>query len=369
MNKLFTPLDYTDLHFKHRIVMAPMTRCRSSQPGNVPNEVMATYYGQRASAALIVSEATQISPQGQGYSFTPGIYSAEQVAGWRLVTDAVHQHGGLIYSQLWHVGRMSHAMFQQGGAPVAPSAIAVPEGTGVWVHDGKEGKMVPCTPPRALTLDEIHAVQDDFVKAAKNAKAAGFDGIELHAANGYLIDQFLRTTSNQRTDEYGGSVENRIRFLLEIVQRLLDVFPAQRIGVRFAPHNMSRGMDDAGTPETVLAAMRELNRLGVGYVHFAEADWDEAPAVPEAFRVAAREAFSGLIIVAGNYNAERAEQVLSAGWVDLVAFGRPFVANPDFPARLQAGYPMAEMKPEYLFGGSALGYADYSAYHSAYQAG
>jgi N-ethylmaleimide reductase len=362
MNKLFEPFDFFGLHFTSRVVMAPMTRCRSSQPGNVPNDLMAEYYGQRTSAALIISEATHVSQQGQGYSFTPGIHSQEQLSGWKKITARVHQNGGQMFCQLWHVGRMSHSMFQNGESPVAPSAISVPAGTSVWVHDGKEGKMVPCTPPRALSLNEISGIQDDFVNAAKNAKAAGFDGIEIHGANGYLIDEFLRTTSNQRTDQYGGSPENRIRFLIGLIDKLRDVYPAHRTGVRFSPHNTSRGMNDPQAPDTVLKAIRQLNDMGIGYIHFAEADWDEAPEIPVGFRLEARRTFSGLIIVAGKYEKARAKKILNERLADLVAFGRPFVANPDLPVRMKHNLSFAELKPDLLYGGDALGYTDYPSW-------
>jgi len=361
MNPLFAPFSFKDLNFQNRIVMPPMTRCRSAQPGNVPTELMAEFYAQRASAGLIIVEATQISEDGQGYSFTPGVHSAEQVAGWRKVTDAVHAAGGTIFLQLWHTGRMSHERFHDGEPPMAPSAVPIGDDTGVWIanEDGPGGEMVKCTPPRAMTLDDIARVQDDYVRAIENAREAGFDGVELHGANGYLIDQFLRKSSNQRTDAYGGSPENRIRFLMEILERAVKVYPPSRIGVRFAPHNQTRGMDDPETPQTVLLAMARMAALDIGYTHFAEVDWDAAPNVPEEFRALARQIFPNLIIVAGKYDAPRAEDVLGKGYADLVAFGRPFIANPDLPARLEKGAPLAELDPDTLFGGGAEGYTDY----------
>ncbi len=364
MSQLFESFSFKDLLFQNRMVMPPMTRCRSAQPGNIPTSLMAEYYAQRASAGLIIAEATQVSADAQGYSYTPRVHSPEQVAGWRKVTDKVHENGGLIYLQMWHTGRMSHSCFQHGQAPFAPSAVATPQGTSVWVANDesdptKGGQSLPCTPPRAMTLDEIKRVQDDFVKAAKNAKQAGFDGIELHGANGYLIDQFLRKSSNQRSDQYGGSPANRIRFLLEILERLLAVFPPERIGVRFAPHNMTRGMDDPDTPETVLLAIKKMADLDLGFVHFAEVDWDAEPNVPEEFRALARAIFPNLIIVAGNYTPQRANWVLDNGYADLVAFGRAYIANPDLPKRLQAGLPLNEVDGDTLFGGDSKGYVDY----------
>jgi len=360
-SKLYEPIQFKDLSLKNRIVMPPMTRCRAAQPGNVPTALMAEYYGQRTDAGLIIAEATQVSEDAQGYSFTPGIHSQEQVEGWRLVTEAVHRNGGQIFLQIWHTGRMSHASFHHGDAPFAPSAIETPEGTTVWIanEDGNGGSMHRCTPPRAMTLAEIRRVQDDFVQAAKNAKDAGFDGVELHGGNGYLIDEFLRKSANQRDDAYGGSPENRIRFVVEILERLVEVFPPTHIGVRFAPHNQTRGMDDPDTPETVLLAMTRMASLGIGYVHFAEVDWDAEPNVPEEFRALARAIFPNLIIVAGNYTQKRADWVLDKGYADLVAFGRLFLANPDLPHRLREGLPLNPIRPESLFGGGAQGYVDY----------
>ncbi|MAY00850.1 MAG: alkene reductase [Oceanospirillaceae bacterium] len=364
MSRLFESFSTPDLALKNRIVMPPMTRCKSQQPGNIATELMAEYYAQRATAGLIIAEATQVSADAQGYSYTPGIHTQEQVAGWRLVTDKVHQNDGKIFLQMWHTGRMSHACFQQGQAPMAPSAIALPDDITVWVANdeldrSKGGGMQTCTPPREMTLADIKRVQDDFVQAAVNAREAGFDGIELHGANGYLIDQFLRKSSNQRTDQYGGSPANRIRFLLEILQRMSEVFPPERICVRFAPHNMTRGMDDPDTPETVLLVMKKMADLNIGFVHFAEVDWEAEPNVPEEFRALAREIFPNTIIVAGNYTVERADWVLEKGYADLVAFGRPYLANPDLPQKLQQGSELKQVNFETLFGGDAEGYTDY----------
>lgn len=360
-SKLYEPVESQGLSFKNRIVMPPMTRCRAAQPGNVPTELMADYYAQRTDAGLIIAEATQVSDDAQGYSFTPGIYNEEQVEGWKLVTDAVHRKDGKIFLQIWHTGRMSHSSFHHGEAPFAPSAIETPEGTTVWIanENGNGGSMHRCTPPRAMTLDDIKRVQDDFVQAATYAWEAGFDGVELHGGNGYLIDEFLRKSSNQRDDAYGGSPENRIRFVVEILERMTKIFDPSCIGVRFAPHNQTRGMDDPDTPETVLLALSKMAALDIGYVHFAEVDWDAEPNVPEEFRALARAIFPNLIIVAGNYTQERADWVLDKGYADLVAFGRLFIANPDLPHRLQAGLPLSPIRPDFLFGGDVEGYTDY----------
>ena len=361
---LFAPLALGPLTLPNRMVMAPMTRARSTQPGDVPNAMMAAYYAQRASAGLIVSEATQISRQGQGYSFTPGIYTEAQVQGWRRVTDAVHTAGGRMVLQLWHVGRMSHPSFHADGLPVAPSALS-PEAK-VWVvGDDGVGRMVDSPVPRALSTAEIAGVIDDFRRAAANAMRAGFDGVEIHGANGYLIDQFLRTTSNHRTDAYGGTMDNRTRFAREVAAAVASEAGAERTGMRLAPFITQRNMNCPEIIPTMLHLARQLDTLGLAYIHLAEADWDDAPSIPDDFRQALRNAYSGRVIVAGKYTPERAQQILSSGMADLVAFGRPFIANPDLPARYAAQAPLAAFDPKALFGGDARGYSDYAALATA----
>ncbi|GAB3252298.1 alkene reductase [Chitinimonas naiadis] len=362
---LFTPTTLAGQTVPHRVVMAPMTRARSTQPGDVPNAMNARHYAQRASAALIVTEATQISPQGKGYSFTPGIYSAEQIAGWRLVTDAVHAAGGRIFLQLWHVGRMSHPDFHNGALPVAPSAVPF-EGQ-IWKVDPATGKgeMVDCPTPRALSRDEIHAIVADFRQGARNAIAAGFDGVEIHGANGYIVDQFLRTTSNIRTDEYGGSRENRLRFLKEVVGAVAAEVGAERTAIRLAPFLTARGMACPDILPTILEATEFLQATGIAYLHLVEADWEDAPQFTEAFRKDIRARFSRPIIVAGKYDQPRADWVLDKGYADLVAFGRQFVANPDLPRRLAEDLPLAEFDGSTLFGGDERGYIDYPAWQGS----
>lgn len=362
---LLRPTRVAGLDLPHRVVMAPMTRARSSQPGDVPNAVNARYYAQRASAALIVTEATQISPQGKGYSFTPGIYSAEQIAGWRGVTRAVHAAGGRIFLQLWHVGRMSHPDFHNGELPVAPSAL--PFDGQIWKVDAATGigAMVASPTPRALTRDEIKQVIADFRHGARNAIDAGFDGVEIHGANGYLVDQFLRTTSNVRTDEYGGSRENRLRFLKELIDAVADEVGAERAAIRLAPFLTARGMGCPDILPTILEAAEFLQQKGIAYLHLVEADWDDAPQFTEAFRQAIRTRFTRPIIVAGQYDVAKAEWVLAKGYADLVAFGRPFVANPDLPRRFAEQLPLAAFDGSALFGGSEHGYSDYPAYDAA----
>ncbi len=360
---LFTSTKIGRYNVVHRVVMAPMTRSRSSQPGDIPNAMNAKYYAQRASAALIVTEATQISPQGKGYSFTPGIYSPAQIAGWKGVTKAVHDAHGHIFLQLWHVGRMSHPDFHDGALPVAPSAV--PFDGSIWKVDPATGKgsMVPCPTPRALTREEIKNIVNDYRQAAHNAIEAGFDGVEVHGANGYLVDQFLRTTSNKRTDEYGGSRENRLRFLQEVMDAVIGEVGADRAAIRLAPFLTARGMACPDILPTILEAADFLQKKGIAYLHLVEADWDDAPQFTEEFRQAIRRYFHNPIIVAGKYDKDRAEWILNKGYADLIAFGRLFIANPDLPRRLADGLPLADFDGNTLFGGSEHGYTDYPAWN------
>ncbi|WP_339142166.1 alkene reductase [Pseudoalteromonas galatheae] len=357
---LFTQKKLGNLILPNRILMAPMTRSRTTQPGDIPNQLMAKYYAQRASAGLIISEATQISCQGKGYSFTPGIYTASQVAGWKEITHAVQQKGGRIFCQLWHVGRMSHSTFHEDDQPVAPSALA-PDAQ-VWVVNEKGvGEMVDCPTPRALATQEIQSIVEDYVHAAENAMMAGFNGVEIHAGNGYLIDQFLRRSSNQRHDQYGGSKENRIRFAVEVITAISQAIGPEKVGIRLAPFITQRGMQDEEAIDTILLAAEHFNRLGIAYVHLAEADWDDAPVVTESFRQALRRKFHGAIIVAGNYEPEQAEALIEQGLVDFVAFGRKFISNPDLVYRLTHQLPLSPINPDApLFGGSEQGYTDYA---------
>lgn len=347
---------------KNRVVMAPMTRSRTAQPGDIPTELMATYYSQRASAGLIVTEATQISAQGKGYSFTPGIYTQEQINGWKNITAAVHEKGGLIFSQLWHVGRMSHPVFHTDGLPVAPSAIA-PDAQ-VWVvgKDGK-GQMLDCPVPRELSEEEIIQIIDDYRQAAKNAIEAGFDGVEVHAGNGYLIDQFLRRSSNKRQDSYGGSIENRIRFASKIIYAISEAIGPERTAIRLAPFITQRGMNDPEAIDAILLLAKEFDDLGIAYIHLAEADWDDAPVVSKAFRVQLRKNYSGAIIVAGNYTLKSSKDLIKRDLVDFVAYGRKFLSNPDLPFRLENNIPLNDiMDSSTLFGGDERGYTDYPTY-------
>ncbi|MBH0020154.1 alkene reductase [Pseudoalteromonas sp. SWXJ133] len=338
MTLLFEPIELAGKTLKNRIVMPPMTRSRSTQPGDIANDLMATYYAQRASAGLIVSEGTQISELGKGYAWTPGIYSNEQVAGWSKVTSAVHSAGGV--------------------QPISASAIAAKD-VKVFVDTNGAPGFVDTQLPREMSKQDITHVIGEFRQAAKNAVNAGFDGIELHAANGYLINQFLDSESNARTDEYGGSVQNRIRFLIEVVNAVSDEIGSSKVGVRLAPLTTLNGTVDENPEETYLAVSEALNKASVGYMHIAEADWDDAPLMSVEFKHAIRKAYSGVLIYAGKYTKERADKALSEGWADMIGFGRPFVSNPDLPARLKQGKPLNSHNPDTLFGGAEQGYTDY----------
>jgi len=364
---LFAPLTLGSHVLKNRIMLPPLTRQRAAQPGNLPTDLMAQYYRQRASAGLIVTEGVQIEPRGQGYAWTPGLHSAEQIAGWRKVTDAVHTDGGVIFAQLWHVGRVSHNALQPGGAaPVAPSAIPAQK-VKAFIETGPGvGELVAPSPPRALTVGEIGELVELYAQAARNAIAAGFDGVEIHAANGYLVNQFISARANTRDDAYGGSLQKRLRFLREIVDAVAAAVGADRLGVRFTPLFTSTeqdrvyiGLVEDDPHETYLEAVRMLEQAGVAYLSIAEADWDNAPDLPEAFRRDVRAAFSGSIVYAGRYTAERGARLVEAGLADLIAFGRPFIANPDLPARIANGWPLNAVNPATLYGGAEAGFTDY----------
>ena len=361
---LFDTFSLGAMTLPNRIVMPPMTRARAAH-GGVPTPLMAEYYRQRASAGLIITEGTQISPQGQGYAWTPGIHTPEQLRGWREVTAAVHEAGGRIFAQLWHVGRLSHTSLQPDGAsPVAPSALTA-DGVHVFIDpDGlgaaaAQGRKVQHSMPRALDTQEIGDIVSQFAQAAKNAIAAGFDGVELHAANGYLINQFIDSGANRRCDRYGGSLANRLRFLGEVAQAVAAVAGPERVGVRFSPLTSAQGTVDDTPQATYLAAARLMDRIGLAYLHIAEADWDDAPVMPAAFKEAMRLVYGGTMIYSGHYDLERAEEAIARGWADLVGFGRPFIANPDLPQRLLSGAPLQPGDPARYFGGDARGYVDY----------
>ena len=364
-NALFETIKLGKLYLKNRIVMPPMTRSRASQPGNIANQMMADYYAQRATAGLIVTEGTQISAMGQGYAWTPGIYTPEQIVGWKKVTDAVHAKDGVIFAQLWHVGRVSHPENIGGEQPISSSALKA-ENVKVFIDSSAgEPGFVDVVEPRAMTKSDIQEVIGEYRQAALNAIDAGFDGIELHAANGYLINQFIDSEANNRSDEYGGSIENRLRFLSEVVAAMANVIGADRVGVRLAPFTSLNGTVDATPVETYTAAVALLNTHNVVYIHIAEVDWDDAPETPKAFKTAVREAYQGVLIYAGRYDHEKGTQAISDGVTDMVGFGRPFVANPDLPNRIKNGYPLATHNPETLFGGAEQGLTDYPEYSTS----
>lgn len=353
--QLFTPFTLGALTLPNRLVMAPMTRSRADNPAHQPTDMHVQYYVQRASAGLIITEGSQVSEQGVGYINTPGIYSREQVAGWKKVTDAVHAAGGRIYVQLWHVGRVSHPFFHHGGLPVAPSAIR-PEGAKVFTGKGMED--VPT--PRALERSEIPGVVDQFRQAARNAKAAGFDGVEIHGANGYLLDQFLQDGANQRTDEYGGSVENRSRFVLEVVQAVVDELGADRVGIRFSPQG-SASIQDSDPVSTFSYVTEQLNRFNLAYLHVIEALPGHPMARPTQPAVAAklRTIFNGAFILNGGYTQQTAEAALENHEADLIAFGVPFIANPDLVERLEQGAALNTPDPATFYVPGEKGYTDY----------
>jgi N-ethylmaleimide reductase len=351
---LFTPHVFGDFTLPNRMVLAPMTRSRALA-GNVPNPLAATYYAQRASAGLLISEGTQVSPQGVGYIRTPGIHSAAQVAGWKTITDAVHTAGGRIFAQLWHVGRVSHPDFHDGALPVAPSAIHV-DGE-AFTTAGRQ----PLPTPRALTLDEIPAVVEQFRVAAINARAAGFDGVELHGANGYLLDQFLRDSSNQRVDRYGGTRENRARFPLEVVDAVIGVWGAGRVGYKIAPYFSMFGMSDSNPIETFSYLAEELSRRGVLYLHVAEPRGGAQGAQADAPRITPilRRRFAGTLVVNGGYDRDAGESAVAAGQADLVAYGVLFLANPDLPERFRRNAPLNPPNAATFYTGEEQGYVDY----------
>ncbi|MBU2147001.1 MAG: alkene reductase [Alphaproteobacteria bacterium] len=360
---LLSPYKLGSLALKNRLVMAPMTRSRAID-SNIANPIAATYYAQRASAGLIVTEATQVSPQGVGYIRTPGIHSPEQVEGWRKVTDAVHAASGLIFAQLWHVGRVSHPEFHGGALPVGPSAL---KGEGeVYTSQGR----VPLGTPRALETEEMAGIVEDFRNAAVNADAAGFDGVEIHGSSGYLLDQFLRDGSNIRTDRYGGSIENRARFPLEVAATVVDALGTDRVGYRMGPNLTIHGMKDSNPKATFSYLAGELDRLGLVYLHVAEPIAGPAALPPEIERIAPhlRKVFSRSLIVNGGYDAALGDKAIASGETDLVAYGVPFLANPDLPERFRQHAILNQPDYSSFYGtidGDAAGYIDYPCLETA----
>ncbi len=357
---LLSPYSLGPLSLPNRMVMAPLTRSR--HPEAVPNSLTATYYAQRASAGLIVSEATQVDPRGQGYPDTPGIYSDAQVEAWREVTDLVHAVGGRIFLQLWHVGRVSHPDYHGGALPVAPSAIAPTEGKVMR----PDFSLVPFETPHALTVAEIGEVVEQFRRGAQHAKQAGFDGVEIHGANGYLIEQFLSTSSNQRDDEYGGSAENRVRFLTEVTDAVLSVWDADRVGIRFSFGQGTNGVTDENPMETFGLAAQRMGEAGLVYIHAVRPNAQMGTAggdAPDVLHLV-RENYDGTLITNGGYDRAEGERALHDGLADLIAYGRPFLANPDLPIRFAADAPLNEPDKTTFYGGSTEGYTDYPLWHA-----
>lgn len=359
---LFAPLTLGKQQLSHRVVMAPLTRMRASIPGEVPNAMMAEYYGQRTTAGgLIIAEASQVAPTGRGAPCTPGCHSAEQVAGWKLITDAVHARGGIVYLQLWHVGRISHPSLQPGGVlPVAPSAIAA-KGKGMTANFTPETFVTP----RALETHELAGIVASYTLAANNAIAAGFDGVEIHGANGYLLEQFLQSRSNQRQDAYGGSIENRCRLMLEVTRAVVNVWGVDRVGIRLSPYGVA---NDSGEDEPMPLyshLITELDAIGLAYLHLIEprasgagqreVDHQNVPSAAQLFRRHWRR----VLIAAGNFRGDSANAMVAAGDADAIAFGRFFISNPDLPERLRQGAALTPYDRSTFYGGNSKGYLDY----------
>ncbi|WP_295054462.1 alkene reductase [Sulfuricurvum sp.] len=350
---LFSPIKIGNFPLRNRIFMAPMTRCRSIAD-NVPNQNMAEYYAQRASAGLIITEATQISPRGVGYPYTPGIHTPAQVEGWKNVTQAVHERGGRIFLQLWHVGRISHPAFHQGAFPFAPSAIK-PAGS-IYTPEG----MKEFVTPHALSIGEIKTVVEQYVQGAKNAIEAGFDGVEIHGANGYLIDQFLRDGTNVRDDVYGGSVENRARFLFEIIEGIISAIGSDKTGVRLSPSGTFNDMKDSDPERHFSYICEKLNGYNLAYLHIIDAlegDIRHGANVVELSIL--RKAYNGILIANGGYTQERGNTAIESGLADAVAFGALFLANPDLPERFAQKGPFNEPDPDTFYTQGEEGYLDY----------
>ena len=362
---LFSPLQVGPYRLQHRVVMAPLTRMRAERSSFAPRSLNAEYYAQRATpGGLLIAEATPVVVSGRGNPGVPGIYSEAQISGWRGVVDAVHAKGSLIFLQLWHVGRVSHSSFQPGGAPpVAPSAVPI-TGNGMLAMTS-DGKMVPYETPRALETSEVKDVVEAFRQAAVNAKDAGFDGVEIHGANGYLLEQFLQSNSNLRTDQYGGSFENRTRLLLEIAQAVIGIWGANRVGVRLSPYGIANGSGEADPMPLYTHLVKALDRLGLAYLHLieprssgagrAEVNWQNVPSAMVLFRPLWR----GVLMTAGGFTGETAEAAIAQGHADAIAFGRIFISNPDLPRRLQHGFPLTPYNRATFYGGEETGYTDY----------
>jgi len=360
---LFSPLQIGRYHLKHRVMLAPLTRMRAEKPSLAPRMLNADYYAQRATpGGLLIAEASPVMASGFGSPGVPGIYSEAQIAGWREVVDAVHAKGGIIFLQLWHVGRVSHSSFQPGGGlPIAPSAVAIPD----LKTSTADGKVVTYETPRALETSEIPGVIDAYRQGAANALKAGFDGVEIHGANGYLIEQFLQSHTNLRTDQYGGGIENRTRFLMEVTKAVVEVWGADRVGVRLSPYGVANGSGEPHPMPLYTHAVKSLDSLGLAYLHFieprssgagrAEVNHQNVPSAMVLFRPLWR----GKLITAGGFNGEAANAAIADGHADAIAFGRIFISNPDLPRRLAHGFPLTPYNRATFYGGEGAGYTDY----------
>ncbi|PZF71063.1 alkene reductase [Taibaiella soli] len=361
---LFESFHSKQLQLKNRIVMAPMTRARN--PNGIPNEMNALYYLQRSDAGLIITEGTAISDTAMGVLHIPGLYTAAQTEGWKLVTEAVHKNGAVIFTQLWHVGRVSHTSIQpNGGKPFGPSDIRANSSAWGYDENGKEN-FVPCSEPQALTTEGVGQVVNDFANAAKNAIVAGFDGVELHGANGYLIEQFLNPFVNNRTDEYGGSVENRSRFLLEAIDACIAAIGADKVAIRLTPYGGLNDLplyDEIETTYQYLAA--ELQKRNIAYIHIMDQQSRGSFALPKDFMSRFRTWYAGVIVLAGGMSKGISEQMIADGSIDLAGFGEPFIANPDLVARLQNDWPLTAPERHLHYGGGAHGYTDYPFFETA----
>lgn len=365
VEKLFTPIRIGSITLPNRIIMAPLTRCRTEEPDNVPTDLNVAYYIQRASAGLIISEALHIAKSAQGYAGSAGLFTDAQEAGWRKIVSAVHEKGGHLSAQIWHVGRVSHSYFQQGQAPVGPSAMTVPEAKCSIIQADGTQAYVPCTPCRELSVNEIKTIVGQYRSSAQRALNAGFDFVEEHAANGYLLQQFQADSANQRTDRYGGSLENRARIVLEVMDAMLEVVPPQKLGVRLSPYFNINGIKENHPEEMALYLAAAFKERGVAYLSVAEPSWVGGIALTDRFKEKIRQAYDGIIIYAGEYTAEKAETAITSGLADAIGFGRPFIANPDLVARMKQGGPYNAVDVPTIYKGGAKGYTDYPTLSSS----
>ncbi len=359
--KLFTPLKAGALTLRNRVVMAPLTRNRARRDDDTPTGLAVEYYRQRASAGLIISEGTQITPEGKGYAWTPGIYSPSQIEGWRAVTDAVHAEGGQIVAQIWHVGRVSHTSLQPGGAaPLGPSPLTAATRT----FDGTA--FLPTSAPRAIDIEEIPEILGQYRRAAANAREAGFDGVEIHAANGYLVEQFLRASSNTRTDAYGGSIENRTRFLEEVVAATSEAIGADRVGIRLSPFSHANGVEIDDAEELYTRAIERISPYGLAFLHMVEGETGGPRTLPDPQAIARlRALFDGAYIANNGYDRESAIAAVESGAADAIAFGKLFISNPDLVERLRRNAPLNAWDKDTFYGGGAEGYTDYPSLEEA----